>query len=127
MERTLAIIKPDAVERNLTGKILDRIENGRPPLRRPYMILLDLKMPRMDGIAFLKELRADPKLSDSVVFVLTTSNADQDKVAAYDANVAGYMLKSKVGEQFVHLLDLLDPFWRLVEFPPDRKPTPSRS
>lgn len=96
---------------------------GIPPLRRPFMVLLDLNMPRMDGLTFLKELRADPDLRDSIVFVLTTSDADRDKVAAYDANVAGYMLKSRVGEMFVNLIELLEPYWRYIEFPPGHRPS----
>src|SRR5690606_2902708 len=72
----------------------------------------------MDGLTFLKELRADPALRDSIVFVLTTSDADQDKVAAYDSNVAGYMLKSRVGDMFINLLDVLEPYWLYLEFPP---------
>jgi len=94
-----------------------RGEDGGPPLRRPYLILLDLNMPRMDGLTFLDELRADPALSDSIVFVLTTSDADRDKAAAYRAHVAGYMLKSRVGKMFVNLVDLLNPYWRHVELP----------
>src|SRR5262245_17424334 len=52
----------------------------------PRMILLDLNMPRMNGIEFLKELRADPELRKMVVVVLTTSNADSDVDSAYSFN-----------------------------------------
>ncbi len=108
------------VERAIGGiEALARLrgKDGKPPLPRPYLILLDLNMPRMDGIAFLDELRADPALSDSVVFVLTTSDADRDKVRAYQAHVAGYMLKSRVGARFVNLVDLLNPYWQYIELP----------
>ncbi len=94
-----------------------RGENGRAPLPRPFLVLLDINMPRMNGIELLRELRADPALRDSIVFVLTTSKSDEDKMAAYEANVAGYIAKSEVGSGFVRLVTLLDHFWKVVEFP----------
>ena len=57
------------------------------------LILLDLNMPKMNGIEFLQALRADPELAATPVVVLTTSNDDQDKIDAYNLNVAGYLLK----------------------------------
>ena len=94
-----------------------RGENGAEKLARPFVILLDLKMPRMDGLEFLAALRADEDLRDSVVFVLTTSRHDEDIAAAYRQNIAGYILKGTIGEQFVNLVTLLDAYWRLVELP----------
>lgn len=108
------------IERAIGGiEALARLRgtDGRPPLQRPYLILLDLNMPRMGGLTFLEELRADPVLSDSIVFVLTTSDADRDKAAAYSSHVAGYMLKSRVGRYFSNLLQWLDPYWTNIEFP----------
>lgn len=84
---------------------------------RPRFVLLDLNMPRMNGLEFLKYIRDDSTLRQEVVFVLTTSDLDEDKVAAYGANVAGYILKDKVGEDFEKLLELIDSFWRIIEFP----------
>ena len=92
-------------------------KGGVEALPRPYLILLDLNMPRMNGLEFLTELRADPDLRDSIVFVLTTSRSDEDRVASYNLNVAGYIVKSDVGAGFVRLLGLLDHYWRIVEFP----------
>ena len=92
--------------------------NGKERLPRPYLILLDINMPRMSGIELLRELRADPDLHDSIVFVLTTSKSDEDKIAAYGANIAGYIIKSDVGAGFVGLVGLLDHYWKIVEFPP---------
>jgi CheY-like chemotaxis protein len=91
--------------------------NGRPYLPRPFLILLDLNMPRMDGIEFLKELRKDEELKKSIVFIMTTSGADEDKVEAYNLGVAGYILKSNPATAFLEATALLDTYWRVVEFP----------
>ena len=84
----------------------------------PFVVLLDINLPRMNGIEFLQALRNDPSLSRTVVFVLTTSDREEDKVAAYDHHVAGYILKSRAGEDFLEVIKLLKVYWRLVEFPP---------
>lgn len=84
----------------------------------PYVVLLDVNMPRMNGIEFLDALRTDPVLSRTIVFVLTTSDREEDKIAAYDHHVAGYILKSRAGEDFLEVIKLLRVYWRLVEFPP---------
>src|SRR5690349_17997070 len=67
----------------------------------PGIILLDLNMPQMNGIEFLKELRADPELKQISVFVMTTSNDDKDKFEAFNFNVAGYIIKPVSFEKFV--------------------------
>jgi CheY-like chemotaxis protein len=90
--------------------------NGRPRLSRPFLILLDLNMPRMDGIGFLKELRKDEELKKSIVFIMTTSSADEDKVKAYNLGVAGYILKSNPANAFLEATMLLNTYWRVVEF-----------
>lgn len=91
--------------------------NGNQKLSRPYLILLDLNMPRMNGLEFLGELRSDPSIENSIVFVLTTSDLDADKVAAYGHKVAGYTLKNRVGDSFLNLVGLVEAYWRIVEFP----------
>jgi CheY-like chemotaxis protein len=90
-----------------------------PRLPRPYLILLDINMPRMNGIEFLHAVRQDEDLRRSIVFVLTTSNNDADKLAAYDEQIAGYLLKANVGNDFRHVIELLDSYRNAVEFPPD--------
>lgn len=85
--------------------------------KRPYLILLDLNMPRMNGIEFLDELRNDEKLRDSIIFVLTTSRAESDKLDAYQRNIAAYIVKENVGVEFLNAIALLDMYWRIVEFP----------
>lgn len=84
---------------------------------RPYIILLDLNMPRMGGLEMLEELRGDKNLTNNVVFVLTTSKDDEDKFAAYSQNIAGYILKESLQDGFDDLVNLLDHYWRIVELP----------
>lgn len=87
------------------------------PLVRPYIILLDLKMPRMGGLQFLGCLREDPTMADSVVFVLTTSRNESDRCRAYLRNVAGYIVKSRTSGDFVDVANMLDWYWRVVDLP----------
>ena len=82
---------------------------------QPKIILLDLNMPKMNGIEFLTELRADPKLKTISVFILTTSDDDRDKVAAYNLNVAGYILKPVGWAAFVEAVSTLNMYWSLIE------------
>lgn len=84
-----------------------------PPERR--LILLDLNMPKMNGLEFLQELRADSALAHIPVVVLTTSNEERDRVHAYDLNVAGYMLKPVTFSTFVELMITLNKYWTLCE------------
>jgi CheY-like chemotaxis protein len=95
---------------------LEMLRNGTvPPERR--LILLDLNMPKMNGIEFLQALRADPELASSSVVVLTTSNDDQDKIDAYNLNVAGYLLKPVTFSNFCERMTTLNKYWTLVEMP----------
>lgn len=89
------------------------LRSGAVP--RPYVVLLDLNLPRMNGIEMLSELRADPQLSSAVVFVLTTSQRDEDLVACYDLHVAGYIVKADVGKSFANLADLFGSYADVVE------------
>lgn len=84
-----------------------RGENGRERVEPPFIILLDLNMPRMDGIEFLGELRADPALQHSVVYVLTTSSAQKDKLEAHAHNVDGFITKGASQDVVNDVIDLL--------------------
>ncbi len=97
-----------------------RGEKGRERLRRPYLILLDLNLPKLNGIEFLEEIRKDSGLRDAIVFVLTTSDSDRDKVAAYEKNVAGYLVKSRIGDESIGIVTLFENYCRLIEFPRER-------
>ena len=81
------------------------------------LILLDLNMPRMGGIEFLRELRADPELKATTVVVLTTSDEERDKVKAYDLNVAGYILKPVTLAAFIEIMATLNKYWSVNELP----------
>jgi CheY-like chemotaxis protein len=95
---------------------LEMLRNGDIPRDR-RLVLLDLNLPRMNGIEFLRELRADPALRLTPVVVLTTSDDERDRVNAYDLNVAGYILKPVTFKAFVEAMATLDKYWTLVEYP----------
>jgi CheY-like chemotaxis protein len=81
------------------------------------IILLDINLPRMNGIELLQEIRKDPILRPTPVVILTTSNDDQDKFKAYDLNVAGYLLKPVTFVSFVEIMAALNRYWTVVELP----------
>jgi len=89
-----------------------------PQNEKPTLILLDLHMPRMDGISFLKEIKDDPVLKRIPVIVLTTSDEIQDKIESFDLSVAGYMLKPVNYQQFVEVIKAINLYWTLSEIPP---------
>jgi CheY-like chemotaxis protein len=95
---------------------LEKLRSGEIPGAR-RIVLLDLNMPRMNGIEFLKALRADPELRSTTVVVLTTSNDERDKIDAYDLNVAGYLLKPVTFSNFCEVMAALNKYWTLVEMP----------
>lgn len=95
---------------------LELLRSGRVPRDR-RLVLLDLNMPKMNGIEFLRELREDPELRGTPVVVLTTSDDERDKVHAYDLNVAGYLLKPVTFINFVDVMSTLNKYWALVELP----------
>ena len=95
---------------------LQMLRDGVVPLDR-RIVLLDLNMPKMNGIEFLRQLRADPSLQYTPVVVLTTSNDERDKIDAYNLNVAGYLLKPVTFINFVEVMAALNKYWTLVELP----------
>lgn len=92
---------------------LDMLRTAIVPL--PRIIILDINMPKMNGIEFLKNLRDDDTLKNISVFVMTTSNEDSDKINAYNLNVAGYILKPLSFEKFITSVATLKNFWSLCE------------
>jgi CheY-like chemotaxis protein len=103
----------------IAGNGIEALEllRGEEMPKERRIILLDLNMPRMNGIEFLRELRADPAISHTPVVVLTTSNDERDKVEAYNLNVAGYLLKPVTFGNFCEVMATLNKYWTLVEMP----------
>lgn len=93
--------------------------NGKPPevpaTRR--LILLDLNMPKMNGLEFLHKIRDDESLKRTPVIVLTTSDEDRDRIEAYNLNVAGYILKPVTFANFAEVMVALNKYWTLCEMP----------
>jgi CheY-like chemotaxis protein len=93
---------------------LEMLRDGTVPTNR-RLVLLDLNMPRMNGIEFLRELRRDPELHGTAVVVLTTSDEERDRIEAYNLHVAGYLVKPVRFLSFVELMTTLNRYWTLME------------
>ncbi len=104
---------------------LVNLENGEEALKylrnpdsaKPCIILLDLNMPIMNGIEFLKVMKLDALLKRIPVVVLTTSEEEQDKMNSFDLGVAGYMAKPVDYRQFVEVVRTIDAYWTISEVP----------
>ena len=86
-----------------------------PQARR--LVLLDVDMPRMDGLTMLAEIRRDPALQATSVVLLTSSDADEDRAEAFRLNAAGYLLKPATFAQTLELVAAIDQYWSRVELP----------
>ena len=120
IERSLAKkrISNPVVRANDGEKALKMLIDGDVP--SPFVILLDLQMPRMNGIEFLTQLRKNPiysRFHDSVVFVLSSSEDEKDIVNSYQHYVAGYFVKEHTGDGFLDIADVLGGYWKIVHLP----------
>jgi CheY-like chemotaxis protein len=95
---------------------LEMLRNGSVPKRR-RIVLLDINMPRMNGIEFLRTVRADPELKSLTVVMLTTSQNDRDRIDAHQLNIAGYLLKPVTFTTFADVMATLQKYWMLMELP----------
>ena len=117
-------VKRALKELNITNR-LDVTCNGEEALEflnnsdneRPGIILLDLNMPKMNGIEFLQIAKKNTSLKRIPVVVLTTSKEDQDKVDSFNFGVAGYMIKPVDYRKFVDVVKTIDMYWTLSEMP----------
>lgn len=91
---------------------------GRDVKERPTVILLDLKLPKVDGLEVLKRLREDERTSLIPVVILTTSNEEQDIIKSYSLGVNSYVRKPVEFEEFIKAVGLLGMYWLLVNEPP---------
>ncbi len=112
--KDLNVSNPLAVAAN-GEEALRRLGDGKA--QRPAIILLDLNMPRMSGLEFLKAVRGDGSANGIPIVVLTTSRQDQDVVEGFNYNVAGYMIKPVDYTKFVEVMQAIDLYWTLSELP----------
>jgi CheY-like chemotaxis protein len=94
-----------------------RAQHATRRIAKPYLVLLDLNMPRMSGFEFLRAIRSDDALRPTLVFVLSTSDSDRDRARAYDENIAGYMVKSGLGPQLKGLARFLIEYSSVILLP----------
>ena len=94
-------------------KALEFLRDKEKP--RPTIILLDLNMPKMGGIEFLSVMKKDEKIRRIPVIILTTSQAEYDKIQSYDLGVAGYMIKPVDYQQFMEVIRAMCMYWTLSE------------
>lgn len=133
-EKPMLLVEDDAIDRMTVERALkeirvtnrlDMVGNGEEALEflrdsgreKPGIILLDLNMPRMNGIEFLKVVKDDEELRRIPVIVLTTSKDEQDRVDSFNLGVAGYMVKPVDYMQFVEVVKAIDLYWTLSELP----------
>ena len=90
---------------------------GRPE-GNPILVLLDLKMPKVDGLEVVRRVKGDPKLKTIPVVMLTTSREEQDLLASYNLGVNAYVIKPVNFPEFVSAIRMLGTFWALLNQPP---------
>jgi CheY-like chemotaxis protein len=88
-----------------------------PKNQKPCIILLDLNMPRMNGIEFLEIVKRDKSLKGIPVVILTTSKEERDKALSFDLGVVGYIVKPADYMQFIEAVRTIDLYWTLSEIP----------
>jgi CheY-like chemotaxis protein len=103
------------VRANNGEEALDYLRNESN--EKPCIILLDLNMPKMNGIEFLKAIKADGELKNIPVIVLTTSDEQQDIAESFNLHAAGYMLKSVDYKRFADIVRAIDFYWTLSRLP----------
>ena len=121
--RKLELANPVEIARNGEEALSKLRGYGSGAVSRPFIVTLDLNMPRMGGLEFLEEVRNDPSLQDAIIFVVTTSDAPADIATAYSRNIAGYIVKDNAYETLKSALALLKDYTRLVRLPQSTPPS----
>lgn len=134
-DQTVLLIEDDDIDAMTVRRSLRELESPNPLLRvsdgeaaleflrdsanpRPGLILLDINMPRMNGLEFLNHAKQDPELRSIPVVVLTTSKEDTDRFNSFSNHVAGYMVKPVDYAQFVQVMRTIRDYWMASESAP---------
>lgn len=131
--RHILLVEDDEVDRMTVKRAVRKLkipnklvtaENGEEALKilrasaeLPWFILMDINMPRMNGIELLKVMKADERLKIVPIIMLTTSAQDEDRYESFKHSVAGYVIKPVEFENFVNVIDRIHKYWLLVESP----------
>ena len=94
---------------------LEYLETNKNSL--PCLILLDINMPRMNGIEFLRVAKSSPNFRMIPVVIITTSKEDRDRWESFTLSAAGYMIKPVDYRQFVQLMSTIEKYWTLSQLP----------
>ncbi len=97
---------------------------GRDPTILPAVVLLDLKLPKVDGLEVLRRIRASPRVRRIPIIILTSSNEEQDLVASYDLGANSFVRKPVDFVDFVQAARLLGLYWLVTNEPPPRSARP---
>lgn len=114
------VVVRDGVE--VLDYLFQRGQFANHPNGVPAVILLDLKMPRMDGLEVLRQLRAEPRFKRVPIVMITSSREEQDLVRSYELGVNAYVVKPVDFQKFVECIKQIGFFWALINEPP---PNPS--
>lgn len=87
------------------------------PIPTPYIIFLDLNMPKMNGIELLKKIRNTDKFKKIIIFIMTTSDNQRDKDQVYNLNVAGYIIKNSHSGNFDKIAEMIRLYSEIVSMP----------
>lgn len=99
---------------------LEKIENGE--VEKPFFVLLDLNMPRMNGQEFLSEIRSRPEHADTVIFLVTTSKDEEDVRRGFSKHAAGYFLKDNMDGSLDKIVEVIGGYWQIVVLPESEGP-----
>lgn len=131
-DNPILLVEDDRIDAMTVGRalkelkvknMLEVVNNGEEALKylreekngTPALILLDINMPKMNGIEFMRAMKEDSHLRRIPVVVLTTSREDQDRIESFDLGAAGYMIKPVDYMQFVETMRAIDVYWTISE------------